>query len=132
MIERARRAASGFEFEHRLLMPDRSVKHLHLVAHAIRGKDGHHEYIGAVQDVTRRRLSDDELAKARSELAHVARVTSFGALTASIAHEVNQPLAGISQTPAPVCGCWLPILQTSTARAKRRVVRCATVIARLT
>jgi signal transduction histidine kinase len=95
MIERARRAASGFEFEHRLLMPDHTVKHLHLVAHVIRGKDDYHEYIGAVQDVTRRRLSDEELAKARSELARVARVTSFGALTASIAHEVNQPLAGI-------------------------------------
>ena len=102
MIERSRRAASSFEFEHRLLMPDHSVKHLHLVAHAIRGKDGCHEYIGAVQDVTRRRLSDEELATARSELARVARVTSFGALTASIAHEVNQPLAGIS-TNAGTC-----------------------------
>jgi C4-dicarboxylate-specific signal transduction histidine kinase len=53
------------------------------------------EYIGAGQDVTQRRLSEEALAKARSELAHVARVTSLGVLTASIAHEVNQPLAAI-------------------------------------
>ena len=60
------------------------------------------EYIGAVQDVTQRRLSEEALGKARSELAHVARVTSLGALTASIAHEVNQPLSGII-TNASTC-----------------------------
>jgi C4-dicarboxylate-specific signal transduction histidine kinase len=53
------------------------------------------EYIGAIQDVTQRRLSDEALGKARSEFAHVARITALGALAASIAHEVNQPLSGI-------------------------------------
>jgi signal transduction histidine kinase len=76
-------------------MPDGSVKHLHFVAHAARDQDGQLEYIGAVQDVTERRISEAALANARSELAHVARVTSLGALAASIAHEVNQPLSGI-------------------------------------
>jgi len=52
--------------------------------------------------VTERRLSDEVLAKLRSELAHVARVTSLGALAASIAHEVNQPLAGVV-TNAATC-----------------------------
>src|SRR4029077_13140248 len=42
-----------------------------------------------------RRLSEEALDKARSELAHVARMATLGALTASIAHEVNQPLSGI-------------------------------------
>jgi C4-dicarboxylate-specific signal transduction histidine kinase len=45
--------------------------------------------------VTQRQLSEEALSKARSELAHVARITSLGVLTASIAHEVNQPLSGI-------------------------------------
>jgi C4-dicarboxylate-specific signal transduction histidine kinase len=83
-------------------MPDRSVKYLHVVAHATRGVDGQLEYIGAVQDVTQRRLSEDALGKARSDLAHVARVTSLGVLTAAIAHEVNQPLSGII-TNASTC-----------------------------
>ena len=83
-------------------MPDQSVKYLHVVAHGTRDKDGQLEYIGAVQDVTQRRLSEEALGKARSELAHVARVTSLGALTASIAHEVNQPLSGII-TNASTC-----------------------------
>ena len=102
MIERARGAVSDFEYEHRLLMPDHSVKYLHLIAHGSRDRDGRQEYIGAVQDVTQRRLSEEALSKARSELAHVARVTSLGVLTASIAHEVNQPLSGII-TNASTC-----------------------------
>src|SRR6185437_3266918 len=100
MIERARAGVGDFEYEHRLLMPDGTVKHLHLIAH-VRG-DNPGEYIGAVQDVTQRRLSEQALSKARSELANVARVTSLGVLTASIAHEVNQPLSGIT-TNASTC-----------------------------
>jgi PAS domain S-box-containing protein len=95
MIERASSASSDFQYEHRLLMPDHSVKYLHMIAHGTQNEDGELEYIGAVQDVTNRQLSEEALGKARSELAHVARVMSLGALTASIAHEVNQPLSGI-------------------------------------
>jgi signal transduction histidine kinase len=102
MIDWARGDGSDFEYEHRLLMPDRSVKYLHIVAHGTRDQDGRPEYIGAVQDVTERRLSEAALSKARSELAHVARVTSLGVMTASIAHEVNQPLSGII-TNASTC-----------------------------
>jgi len=102
MVERARGGVSDFEYEHRLLMPDDSVKYLHLIAHGIRDNEGRLEYIGAVQDVTQRQFSEEALAKARSELAHVASVTSLATLTASIAHEVNQPLSGIV-TNASTC-----------------------------
>jgi PAS domain S-box-containing protein len=100
-IDRAQ-GGSDFELDHRLLMPDHSVKYVHVVAHGTRDQDGRPEYIGAVQDVTERRLSEEAVGKFRSELAHVARVTSLGALTASIAHEVNQPLSGIV-TNASTC-----------------------------
>jgi len=95
MVEKARGAVTDFEYEYRLLMPDDSVKYLHMSAHGIRDNDGQLEYIGAVQDVTQRQISEEALAKARSELQHVASVTSLATLTASIAHEVNQPLSGI-------------------------------------
>jgi nitrogen-specific signal transduction histidine kinase len=95
MIAHARGARGDVDYEYRLQMPDHSVKYLHVIAHGTRDKDGRLEYIGAVQDVTQRRLSEEALAKARAELAHVARVTGLGVLTASIAHEVNQPLAAI-------------------------------------
>jgi PAS domain S-box-containing protein len=102
MTDRARVNGCDFEYECRLQMPDRSVKYLHVVARATRDQEGRLDYIGAVQDVTERRLSEEALGKARSELAHVARVASLGVLTASIAHEVNQPLSGII-TNASTC-----------------------------
>ncbi len=100
-IERSRRDGSDVQLEIRLQMPDRTVKYVHVVAHC-RDDRGQLEYIGAVQDVTQRRLSEEALTTVRSELAYVARVTSLGVLTASIAHEVNQPLSGII-TNASTC-----------------------------
>ena len=94
LIERSRQDGGNMELELRLQMPDRSVKYLHIVA-PIETTAKQPEYIGAVQDVTQRRLAEEALTKARSELAHVVRVTSLGVMTASIAHEVNQPLSGI-------------------------------------
>ncbi len=95
MVDQARDGANDFEWQYRLSMPDQSIKYLHAVAHAIRDQDGQVEYIAAVQDVTARRLSEEALDRARAQLTHVARVTSLGVLTASIAHELNQPLSGV-------------------------------------
>jgi PAS domain S-box-containing protein len=92
-IERASRAGKDLDYGHRLLMPDGSVKFVHVVAHAARDQAGQLEYIGAVVDVTATKQAEERLHKTQTELAHVTRVTTLGELTASIAHEVNQPLA---------------------------------------
>jgi len=102
MVEQARNGAADFEWQYRLLMPDGAIKHMHAVAHAARDPNDRLEYIAAVQDVTARRRAQEALDKARAELAHAARVMSLGALTASIAHEVSQPLSGII-TNASTC-----------------------------
>lgn len=47
------------------------------------------------KDLTERKRADEALEAARSELARVARVTTMGEMTASIAHEINQPLAAV-------------------------------------
>jgi signal transduction histidine kinase len=138
MMERARGGNSiDFEYEHRLLMPDHSVKYVNMVCEGIRDQDGQLEYIAAVQDVTQRRRSEEALAKARSELARVARVTSMGALTASIAHELNQPLSGII-TNASTCLRMLaadpPNVDGATETARRTIRdgnRASDVITRL-
>jgi PAS domain S-box-containing protein len=95
LIERASHDGKDWDLEHRLLMPDGSVKHLHVVAHASRDESGNHEFMGAVMDVTAAKRAEEELHQARADLAHVTRVTTLGELTASIAHEVNQPIAAV-------------------------------------
>jgi PAS domain S-box-containing protein len=102
MVEEARHGRNDFEWQYRLVMPDHSIRYLHAVAQATRDQDGQLEYIAAVQDVTARRLAEEARDKAQAELAHVTRVTTLGTMTASIAHELNQPLAGIV-TNASTC-----------------------------
>jgi signal transduction histidine kinase len=121
----------------RLLLPERGVRYIHVVARSRRNERGDVEYTGAVQDVTEQRLSDEALDRLRSELAHVARVTSLGALTASIAHEVNQPLLGIV-TNASTClrmlGAEPPNVAGACETARRTIRdgnRASEVIARL-
>ena len=124
LIDR-QRSGNDYEFEYRLLMPDQRIKHVRVVGCAGRDQDGHPEFITVVQDVTQRRLSEEALAKAQSELAHVARVTALGALTASIAHEVNQPLSGII-TNAGTCLRMLAADPPNVAGARetaRRTIR---------
>jgi steroid delta-isomerase-like uncharacterized protein len=122
MIERARNEASDFESEYRLLLPDQSVKHLHVVANGTRDRNGQLEYIGAVQDVTESKLAEEALTRARFELAHMARVTTLSALTASIAHEINQPIAA-AITSASACLRWLNRDRPEVQRAREAVMR---------
>lgn len=102
MVEQDGSAAEHFEWHWRLLMPDGSIKYLHAVAHPTCDHDGRLQYFAAVQDVTQRHLSEEALSRARMELARVSRTKSLAVLTASIAHELNQPLSGII-TNASTC-----------------------------
>ncbi|MFM0639066.1 PAS domain S-box protein [Paraburkholderia metrosideri] len=88
-------ARQDFDFKNRLLMPDGSIKHLHVVAHAVKEDASKLQYYGAIKDITATRLAEEQLHESQVELAHVARVTALGELSASIAHEVSQPLAAI-------------------------------------
>jgi len=83
------------EFVFRIETPRGVVKHLRGIAHRIEMITDRPVFIGAVQDVTESKRAEEALNSARAELTHVERVMTLGALTASIAHEVNQPLSGI-------------------------------------
>jgi PAS domain S-box-containing protein len=104
--ERALRDGKDLDYEHRFLMPDRSVKFVRVVAHTGRNQAGQLEYVGAVVDVTATKEAQAKLHKAQTELAHVTRVTMLGEMTASISHEVNQPLAAVVNA-AGACLRWL-------------------------
>jgi PAS domain S-box-containing protein len=105
-IDRATRDGKDFNHEYRLLLPDGSVKHVHATAHAVPDESGGIEFVGAVTDVTARKRAEERLHEAQAELAHVTRVTALGELAASIAHEVNQPLAAVVANAA-ACRRWL-------------------------
>lgn len=89
-IDRARQDRSDLDFEHRLLLPDGQTRHVHVVGHpAFNERRDFVEVVGTVLDVTERRRAEEE----RQAIAHAHRITTMGQLTASIAHEVNQPIA---------------------------------------
>ena len=83
------------DFVFRIVLPRGAVKHIRGMARVMTQVGGHPLFIGALQDVTENKVAEEALDRARSELAHVARITTLNALTASIAHEINQPLSGI-------------------------------------
>src|SRR5256885_4367394 len=99
VVQRHRdRVADGhrnFDYEERLLMPDGQIKHLHVRSQLVRDASGAEEIIGAVADVTEAKKAQEALQAAQAELAHASRVAVLGEISASIAHEVNQPLAAI-------------------------------------
>lgn len=125
------------EYDIRMLLPDGRIKHMRVLGRVFRQPDGRLECLGAVQDITQRKLAEDSLHKVRSELAHVTRVMSFNALTASIAHEINQPLSGII-TNASACLRLLasdpPKIEGAVETAKRTIRdgnRAADIVQRL-
>lgn len=113
-------AAQGrrFDLEHRIVLPGGRIKYLHVVAreasaqtaqaaHAAQTEhtDGR-QFIGAVMDVTEARQTAARLRQAQTELSRASRITALGELSASIAHEVGQPLAAIT-TNGEACLRWL-------------------------
>ena len=70
-------------------------------------------------DITERKRAEEALGKARAELAHVTRVTTLGEMTASIAHEINQPLAAVINN-ASACLRWLAANHLEEARPSWR------------
>jgi PAS domain S-box-containing protein len=109
----ASRGEQDFNLIHRLVMPDGSVKYIHVLSHKVINEEGNLEVVGALMDITADkqaenalRLNETRLRETQAELAHVTRVITLGELAASIAHEVSQPLAAIV-TNAEAAISWL-------------------------
>jgi PAS domain S-box-containing protein len=76
VIARATADKVAFDFEHRLLMPDGSVKHLHVVASPLMDEPGELQFVGAVMDITARKLAEEELRE-RAQLLDLTHDTIF-------------------------------------------------------
>jgi len=140
-LDRAIAETSGFEMEFRILLPDGTVKYIHTVGHPVLNASGDLvEFVGSSTDITERKRAEEALEalrQAQADLARVNRVTTMGELTASLAHEVNQPIAA-AVTNANTCLRWLtrdhPDLEEAREAAMRIVkdgTRAAEIISRI-
>ncbi len=100
ILDDAMRETKDFDSEHRLLMPDGRVKHVHTSGRAV--NTGNLDFVGAVRDVTEHARAEEALRRAQGDLARINRVTTMGELTVSLAHEITQPITG-AITNANVC-----------------------------
>jgi signal transduction histidine kinase/FixJ family two-component response regulator len=110
VIERVALERRSFSAEHRLRMPDGSVKHVQIVARHAASEDPERVlFIGAVTDITERKRAEQQRERLRQlegDLAHINRVSTMGELAASLAHEIKQPIAAIA-TKASAVLRWL-------------------------
>ncbi|HWT81654.1 MAG TPA: ATP-binding protein, partial [Candidatus Methylomirabilis sp.] len=91
-------AKTEYEQEHRIVLPDGTVKHIHAIGRPLLDAGEVVEYAGTSIDVTERKRAEEERQRLRqleADLAHINRVNMLGELAASIAHEVKQPLSGV-------------------------------------
>jgi PAS domain S-box-containing protein len=84
---------SEYEVEFRIVLPDETVKHIYSVGHPVfNASRDLVQFVGSSTDITERKQAEEALRQAQADLARVNRVTTMGELTASLAHEVNQPI----------------------------------------
>jgi PAS domain S-box-containing protein len=129
------------ELDYRVVRGDGTVRYLHSVARATMNESGEvAEVVGSTMDVTERKQAEEErerLRQAQADLAHVSRVSTMVELTASLAHEVNQPIAA-ALTNSGTCLRWLardpPDVEEAREAASRIVkdtTRAADIIKRI-
>ena len=81
-----------FDYSYRIVHPGGEIREIHVIGHPVLGQSGDLvEFVGTLMDVTEHRRAEEE----RQALAHANRIATMGQLTASIAHEVNQPIAAV-------------------------------------
>jgi C4-dicarboxylate-specific signal transduction histidine kinase len=110
----------------RIVRPDGGLRYVESRARPVLDVAGNLvEYVGTIIDHTERRQAEEAVKKARAELAHVNRALTVAELTASIAHELNQPLAAVVAN-ASACERWLAATRANNSEAQaalRRIAR---------
>jgi PAS domain S-box-containing protein len=92
-VENAQNGKGSFSSEFRIVLPDGTVKYLESIRHPVFSANGELVEVVATQiDVTERKRAEEAYHEVQLQLAHANRVATMGQLTASITHEVNQPI----------------------------------------
>jgi signal transduction histidine kinase len=121
-FERVRRGELEYDYEFRWLPPTGAARHLHIRAHRVRLESGDDEIVGALMDVSEAHEAQECQHAAQTALAHAARVATLGEISASIAHEFNQPLAGIV-TNGEAALRWLDRGEPELGEARNAIAR---------
>ncbi|HMD97561.1 MAG TPA: PAS domain S-box protein [Terriglobia bacterium] len=140
-FEKSLREKVDTSSEFRIVLPSGTVKHIQVIRHPVLNDAGDVvKLVGTLIDMTERKRAEEERERLRqleADLAHFNRVSMIGELAASIAHEVNQPIAA-AITSANACLRWLahdpPDLERARAavgRIEKEGNRAAEVIQRL-
>jgi PAS domain S-box-containing protein len=129
VLERVREAVrrkEDYSVEFRIVLPDGTVKHTQVLGRPVFGPSGELiEVVGTQLDVTDRKRSEEERERSRqaqADLAHINRVTTMGELTASLAHEIKQPITA-AVTNARTCLRWLERDTPEIAEARQAASR---------
>jgi signal transduction histidine kinase len=134
-LDRAVTERKDFAFEHRLLMPSGEVKFVRVVGHpSVNDQTGNCEFVAAVMDITERHQAEAErerLREVQADLAHITRMTTMGELTASLAHEIKQPM-GAAVTNAKTCLRWLDRAEPEIGEAREAAERTVKDVIRAT
>src|SRR3984893_221144 len=77
-LERASQDGNDFDYEHRLLMPDGSIKHLRDLAHRVRDEAGHDDVVGAIVDITERKIAEEAIRRSEAYLAAAQALSHTG------------------------------------------------------
>ena len=111
-----------FEMEKRYRRKDGNLIWVRVHVSLVSGTQSTPGFLLAIVDnVTERKLAEEALRNAQAELAHVTRVTTLGEMTASIAHEINQPLAAVVNN-ASACLRWLAANNLEEARQSATLI----------
>lgn len=125
-FETAIRKGGDLDFHYRISIPGSAIRYMHAIGHSASRQGGNaDEYVGITIDITDRKRADQErerLHQLEADLAHMNRVTTLGELTASLAHEVNQPITA-AMTSARTCVRWLARDPPNVGRAREAAAR---------
>lgn len=122
MVTQIEAGGDGLDVEYRLRFPDGRIKYVRVVGHAVGTRERQRQFVGAMMDVTEARQTGIRLRQLENDLAKTSRISALAGLSASIAHEMGQPLTAVVVN-GDACLGWLHRTPLNIEEVERLVAR---------